>query len=331
MKTAFITGITGQDGAYLAKLLLEKGYKVFGGRRRNASDSNARLRTLGIEDDIEFIPFELVDKYNIDMAVKKIKPDELYNLAAMSYVGDSFSLTDSVYEMDFIGVINLLGAITVHSPSTRFYQASSSEMFGLVNEDIQSETTPFRPRSKYGIAKLASHWATVHSREADNLYSVSGICFNHESPLRGKEFVTKKITNYVTLSKYDKPLELGNLYSKRDWGHAKDYVRAMHMMLEADIPNDYVIATGQVHSVKEFVDEVFLIHNGQKLEWVGSGVDEKGYLNGRLVVEINPKFYRPSEVNLLCGDSSLIRETLGWNPEYDITGLITDMLATTYF
>ena len=318
-KTAIITGITGQDGGYLAKLLLEKGYKVYGCYRRGSTDTFAKLKEHGILDDIEMLEFDLLEFSNIVRLFKKYQPDEFYNLAAQSFVGLSFNEPIYTSQVDCMGVLYLLEAIREFSPKTRFYQASTSEMFGLVQETPQTENTPFYPRSPYGVAKLFAHWMVVNYREAFGLHLNSGILFNHESPMRGKEFVTRKITahfaNLVT-GKTKLPLELGNLNAKRDWGFAGDYVEMMWLMLQQEKPDDFVIATGVQHTVREFCTLAFH-YVGIDLEWKGQGINEKGYdkQTGKMIVCVNEKYYRPTDVVNLWGDPTKAKTILGWNPQ----------------
>ena len=300
-KTALITGVTGQDGAYLSKFLLNKGYKVFGTYRRVSTPNFWRLEYLDILSKIELVPFDLLDQSSILEAIKLAKPNEVYNLAAQSFVGASFEQPVATGEITGLGLTRLLDTIRNYDTKIRFYQASSSELYGNVAEVPQNEETPFRPKSPYAVAKLYAHWITVNYSEAYNLFAVCGILFNHESPLRGVEFVTRKITYTIALIKHglaDK-LVLGNLEAKRDWGYAEDYVEAMWLMLQQDSPQDYVIATGKTYSVKEFVKQAF--------EY--AGLDYKNYL------EVSDKFLRPSEVDLLLGDPSKSVKDLGWNPQ----------------
>lgn len=315
-KIAMVTGITGQDGGYLAKFLLEKGYRVIGLNRRASNDNFSKLKEHNILDKIEIEDFELLEFSNICRVIKKYQPDELYNLAAQSFVGVSWE--EPVYTAQACGmsVIYMLEAIREFSPHTRFYQASTSEMFGKVQAVPQNEKTPFYPRSPYGCAKLMAHSIVVNYRESFGMHASSGILFNHESPMRGKEFVTRKITYHLAqyyLGKTDKPLELGNLNAKRDWGFAGDYVEMMWLMLQQDNPDTYVIATGETHTIREFVEEATKIL-GYKIKWEGKdeneiGIDEK---SGKILVKVNPKFYRPAEVDLLLGDSSKAEKVLGW-------------------
>ena len=328
-KTALITGITGQDGAYLAQLLLSKGYRVVGAFRRNSSTNFWRLDEHGITPQLDFIPFELLEFSNILRAIEKTQPDEIYNLAAQSFVAHSFEQPLYTAEADALGVTRILEAIRTINPKIRFYQASTSEMFGKAMEVPQSEKTPFHPRSPYGVAKLYAHWITVNYRESYDLFGVSGILFNHESPMRGPEFVTRKIT--IALAKIrsgkQETLELGNLDSKRDWGFAGDYVRGMHLMLQQEKPDDYVLATGQTFTVRDFVSRAGSVA-GFDIDWSGAeektvGIDRK---SGKEIVRINPEFYRPAEVDLLIGTPQKAKTNLGWEPKVALPELIEMMV-----
>ena len=327
MKKALITGITGQDGSYLAELLLEKGYEVYGIWRRKSVVDFGNVEH--IKDKIHFIYADMTDVVSLMTAMRISDADEVYNLAAQSFVATSWEQPLATAEIDAVGVTNMLEAIRAVKPTARFYQASTSEMFGLVQEVPQKETTPFYPRSPYGVAKLYGHWITKNYRESFGLYACSGILFNHESERRGKEFVTRKITNAAARIKYGLQdcLELGNMDSKRDWGHSKDYVKAMWLMLQQDTPDDYVIATNETRTVREFVDIAF---KGAciELEWSGTGVDEiaKDKATGKTVVKVNPKFFRPAEVDLLLGDPSKAESKLGWKREIDFAELVTRMV-----
>ncbi len=327
MKKALITGITGQDGSYLAELLLEKGYEVYGIWRRKSVVDFGNVEH--IKDKINFIYADMTDVVSLMTAMRISDADEVYNLAAQSFVATSWEQPLATAEIDAVGVTNMLEAIRAVKPTARFYQASTSEMFGLVQEVPQKETTPFYPRSPYGVAKLYGHWITKNYRESFGLYACSGILFNHESERRGKEFVTRKITNAAARIKYGLQdcLELGNMDSKRDWGHSKDYVKAMWLMLQQDTPDDYVIATNETRTVREFVDIAFR-GAGIELEWSGSGVDEiaKDKATGKTVVKVNPKFFRPAEVDLLLGDPSKAESKLGWKREIDFAELVTRMV-----
>lgn len=328
-KRAMITGITGQDGAYLAKLLLDKGYEVFGAFRRSASLNPWRLEELGVHRDIELVPLELLEFSNILRSIEQVKPDEVYNLGAQSFVGVSFEQPLFTADVDAIGVTRLLEAIRVASPETRFYQASTSEMFGKVQEVPQTENTKFYPRSPYAVAKLYGHWITVNYRESFDLHANSGILFNHESPLRGAEFVTRKITATLARIKTgsDEVLELGNLDAKRDWGYAGDYVEGMWRMLQQDTPDDYVLATGETHSVRHFLERT-LEAVGFNYEFAGEGPDTTvtDRDTGRLLMRVNPKFYRPAEVELLIGDPAKSAKELGWERKVSFEQLVGMMV-----
>jgi GDPmannose 4,6-dehydratase len=314
MPTALITGITGQDGAYLAQHLLGIGYRVVGLVRRSASSDvmGERLRWLGVFDHVELVDGNLTDLSNLIRTMQVYKPDEVYNLAAQSFVGTSWQQPLLTGSVTALGAANVLEAVRLARPEARFYQASSSEMFGLVQEAHQSERTPFYPRSPYGVAKLYAHWMTVNYRESFGLHASSGILFNHESPLRGIEFVTRKITDGVARIKLGiaNDLALGNLDAKRDWGHSRDYVRAMHLMLQQDVPSDYVVATGTTRTIREFCRIAF--------SYVGLDFQEK--------VRIDPRFFRPAEVDLLQGDASKARERLGWFPEVGLEEMVAEMV-----
>ena len=332
-KTALITGVSGQDGAYLSKLLLKKGYRVIGGERRSASGTLWRLNNLKIEKDIEITDFELSEFTNIYRTIDKYKPDEIYNLAAQSFVAASFEMPIMTSDVTGVGVSRILEVIRQVNPDIKFYQASSSEMFGKVAESPQNEETPFYPRSPYGIAKLFGHWMTINYKEAYNIFACSGILFNHESPLRGEQFVTRKIT--IGLSKIklglQDCLELGNLDSKRDWGYAEDYVEAMFLMLQHHKPDNYVISTGKTYSVKDFInaacDELNI-----DIAWEGKGLNEVAIdkKNNKIIIKINPKYYRPTEVDLLLGDSSKAEKILNWKPKTNFKDLVTKMVEYDY-
>ena len=332
-KTALITGVSGQDGAYLSKLLLKKGYRVIGGERRSASGSLWRLKDLNIENDVEITDFELSEFTNIFRTIEKYRPDEIYNLAAQSFVGASFEMPTMTSDITGLGVSRILEAIRQINPDIKFYQASSSEMFGKVSETPQTENTPFYPRSPYGIAKLFGHWMTINYKEAYNIFACSGILFNHESPLRGEQFVTKKITMGLSKIKlgHIEYLELGNLDSKRDWGYAGDYVEAMYLMLQNDKPDNYVISTGETFSVKDFINtscnELRI-----DIEWQGSGIDETAIdkKTGKSIIRINPKFYRPTEVDLLLGNSTKAKKMLKWKPKTNFYELVSKMIEYDY-
>ena len=332
MKTALITGITGQDGSYLAELLLEKNYKVHGLIRRNStSDGTDRINHLLKLPTITLHYGDMTDFACLAQLIKDIQPDEIYNLAAQSHVKVSFSNALYTADANGLGTLRILEAIKLLGleKTTRFYQAATSEMFGEVQSIPQREDTPFYPRSPYGVAKLYAHWITKNYREAYGMFACSGILFNHESPRRGETFVTRKITKTLAEIRNGKriiPLELGNLDAKRDWGHAKDYVEAMWLMLQQEEPEDFVIATGQQHTVREFVDAAF-DYMGYSIEWVGEGLKEvaKDYGTGEVLVKINPEFYRPAEVDSLVGDCTKAKETLGWKHNYSFTQLVEEM------
>ena len=329
MKKAVITGISGQDGAYLALNLLEKGYKVIGAERRNASGSRTRLEALGIDQEVEFEEFELLEFSNMCRLLEKSQADEIYNLAAQSFVGASFDIPITTCDATGLGAARLLEAIRTVSPEAKFYQASSSEMFGQVLEIPQSESTPFYPRSPYAAAKAFAHYSTVNYRESFDLFACSGILFNHESPLRGFEFVTRKITSSLAKIKNEKLqcLELGNLEAQRDWGFAGDYVEAMTLMLAADEPDDFVVSTGETHSVFEFI-ELALEFMDFRVVWEGEGEDIRAIEkhSGKTIIKVNPKFYRPAEVELLIGDPSKARKQLNWRPKTNFNSLV-EMMA----
>jgi GDPmannose 4,6-dehydratase len=328
-KTALITGITGQDGAYLARLLLDKGYRVLGGLRRSSNGLMPRLDALRIASDIEFVDLDVAEITNILRALDKVKPDEIYNLAAQSFVALSFEQPIYTADVCGIGALRLLEAIRQTVPTARFYQASTSEMFGRAQATPQDETTPFYPRSPYGFAKLFAHWATVNYRESYRIGASSGILFNHESPLRGREFVTRKVTSSLAaIRRGDLAiLELGNLDAHRDWGFAGDYVLGMWLMLQQKEPQDFVLASGETHSVRSFV-EVAASHLGFDLEWSGAGPAEQGIdrRTGKTIVRVNPAFYRPAEVDVLVGDAGKARKVLGWRPQVGFAELVTMMV-----
>ena len=332
MKTALITGITGQDGSYLAEFLLEKNYRVHGLIRRNStSDGTARITHLLKLPTITLHYGDMTDFACLAALIKEVQPDEIYNLAAQSHVKVSFSNALYTADANGLGTLRILETIKLlgMEKTTRFYQAATSEMFGEVQSIPQREDTPFYPRSPYGVAKLYAHWITKNYREAYDMFACSGILFNHESPRRGETFVTRKITKTlaeITNCVREEPLELGNLDAKRDWGHAKDYVEAMWLMLQQEEPDDFVIATGQQHTVREFVNAAF-DYMGYKIEWVGEGLKEvaKELETGKVLVKINPEFYRPSEVDSLVGDCSYAKEKLGWEHHYSFTQLVEEM------
>jgi GDPmannose 4,6-dehydratase len=337
-KVALITGVTGQDGAYLAEMLLKKGYIVHGLRRRSSSFNSGRIehlyQDLHGKDVRLFLHYgDLTDTSNLVRLVQQIQPDELYNLAAQSHVWVSFETPEYTANADALGTLRLLEAIRILGleKKTRFYQASTSELYGQVVETPQRETTPFYPRSPYGVAKLYGYWITINYREAYGIHASNGILFNHEGPTRGETFVTRKITRAVAAiaaGRQDK-LYLGNLDAKRDWGHARDYVEGMWMILQQDKPDDYVLATGEMHSVREFVDRAFA-EAGITMSWQGAGVSEKGVdkANGRVLVEVDPRFFRPAEVELLCGDPAKARDRLGWVPKIRFEELVREMVKS---
>ncbi len=328
MKTAFITGITGQDGAYLASLLLSKGYTVIGGYH-NGHRGIEKLQYLGIEKEIELVEIDLFDTAGLKTIISKFKPTEVYNLAAQSFVYKSFEEPLHTGNVTGLGVHNILDAIRMTNIETRFYQASSSEIFGHAKVTPQNESTPFHPRSPYGIAKLYAHWATVNYRESYDIFAVAGILFNHESPLRGKEFVTKKIARSVArISEgLQDHLEIGALDVKRDWGYAPEYVEGMWKMLQNTLPKDYVLSTGENHSVREWIEACFALVD-IAISWEGQYECEVGrnLCNGQLLVKVNPAFYRPTEINALVGDSSLASRELDWNPKVKFNKLVEIMM-----
>ncbi len=355
-KVALITGITGQDGSYLADFLLQRGYTVWGMKRRSSSFNTARIDELFANDRQEgnprFFYFygDLTDSSNIIRYIQEIQPDEIYNLAAMSHVKVSFDTPEYTGNVDGLGTLRILEAVRILglTEKTKVYQASTSELFGLVQETPQSETTPFYPRSPYGVAKLYAYWMTVNYREAYNMFACNGILFNHESPVRGETFVTRKITRAVANISlgFQKVLSLGNLDAKRDWGHAKDFVEAMYLMLQQDEPEDFVIATGRTTSVRDFVKKAFA-EAGISLEFSGKGVAEKGIIAGidhdlffhltekradhlkigQEIIVIDPFYFRPTEVDLLIGDASKAKAKLGWEPRHSLDELIAEMVA----
>ncbi|MQA23157.1 GDP-mannose 4,6-dehydratase [Rugamonas rivuli] len=331
IKKALITGITGQDGAYLAELLLEKGYEVTGTYRRTSSVNFWRIEELGIQShpNLKLVEYDLTDLGSNIRLLQSAQPDEVYNLAAQSFVGVSFEQPVTTAEITGVGPVNLLEAIRIVNPKIRFYQASTSEMFGKVQAVPQKEDTPFYPRSPYGVAKLYAHWMTVNYRESYGIFGCSGILFNHESPLRGREFVTRKITDSVAkihLGQLD-VLELGNLDAKRDWGYAKEYVEGMWRILQADHPDTYVLATNRTETVRDFVSMAFKAVD-VALEWSGSADHEIGTCKktGKVLVRVNPKFYRPAEVELLIGDPAKAEKELGWKPKTTLEQLCQMMV-----
>lgn len=336
-KIALITGITGQDGAYLAEFLLKKGYQVHGLKRRASLLNTARVDHLFKDPHEEAVNFffhygDLTDSTNLIRIIQEVQPQEIYNLAAQSHVKVSFETPEYTANADALGTLRLLEAIRILKlqEKTKFYQASTSELYGLVQETPQSETTPFYPRSPYAAAKLYSYWITVNYREAYNMFACNGILFNHESPIRGETFVTRKITRAVARIKLglQEKLYLGNLNAKRDWGHAKDYVQAMWLMLQQAEPDDYVIATGQTHSVREFLQLAFQ-EIGISLEWRGEGLQEQGLdsQTGKVLVEVDPRYFRPTEVDLLLGNPAKAKRELGWEPQISLQQLVQEMVA----
>ncbi|MCB1473373.1 MAG: GDP-mannose 4,6-dehydratase [Rhodobiaceae bacterium] len=329
MKRALITGISGQDGAYLAQLLLDKGYEVHGAFRRSAGASDLRLRALGIDADVRPVELELLEFSNLHRVIEKIRPDEVYNLAAQSFVGVSFEQPVFTADVDALGVLRLLEAIRMAGSDARFYQASSSEMFGKVRETPQTELTPFHPRSPYGVAKVFGHMITMNYREAYAMHASNGILFNHESPLRGREFVTRRITTglaRIACGEQDR-IALGNLDARRDWGFAGDYVEAIWQILQHPQADDFVIATGTSTSVRDFL-RFAASAAGFDLAFEGSGVEEKGIdrKSGRVIVEIDPALFRPAEVDDLIGDGSKARSVLGWEPKVGVEELARMMV-----
>ena len=346
-KTALITGVTGQDGAYLSEFLLKKNYIVHGIKRRASSFNTERIDHLYQDPHIEnqnfFLHYgDLTDSTNLTRIIQEVQPDEIYNLAAMSHVHVSFEMPEYTANADGIGTLRLLEAIRFLGleKKTKIYQASTSELYGKVHEVPQSETTPFYPRSPYAVAKMYAYWITVNYREAYNIFACNGILFNHESPVRGETFVTRKITratSKIALGLQNK-VYLGNLDAQRDWGHAKDYVRMMWMILQADAPEDWVIATGKTSTVRDFVKMCFK-HIGVELEFKGQGENEKGYIKscsfkdyqleiGKEVVAVDSKYFRPTEVDLLIGDATKAKEKLGWTPKYELQDLVTEMMES---
>ena len=337
-RVALITGVTGQDGAYLAEHLLSLGYVVHGIKRRSSSFNTARVDHLYQDPHVGNVPFlmhygDMTDSTNLIRLVQQIRPTEIYNLAAQSHVQVSFESPEYTANADAIGVLRLLEAIRIlgMEKETRFYQASTSELYGLVQEIPQKETTPFYPRSPYGVAKLYGYWITVNYREAYGMFASNGILFNHESPIRGETFVTRKITRAVARIEVglEAKLYLGNLDAKRDWGHARDYVEGMHKILQADEPGDFVLATGETRSVREFVELAFA-EVGRSIEWRGKGVEEVGVdkASGNTLVQIDPTYFRPTEVDLLIGDASKARAKLGWAPKTPFAQLVKEMVAS---
>ena len=328
-KKALITGITGQDGAYLSKNLIEKGYKVYGTARRGGSNKFQRLNYLNILEKIEIIDFDLLELSNIHKTIKEIMPDEIYNLAGQSFVPSSWNVPLLTVDTNGTSVLRILDAINTINKDIKFYQASTSEMYGKVVETPQNEKTNFYPRSPYGVAKLFGHYMTINYRESYNIFACSGILFNHESPLRGHEFVTKKIAKKLTEIKNGSKisLKIGNVDAKRDWGSAEDYVEAMRMMLSHNKPDDYVVATGELNSVRDFID-LSLSYLGFEYEWIGENKDQKviNKKNNETLVEVDERFFRPAEVDLLLGDSKKIKEILNWKPKFNFEKLVENMI-----
>jgi len=328
-KSALITGITGQDGAYLSNLLLDKGYEVYGAVRRTSSINTGRLSELGVLENINMVSMDLSEITNIQRVIEQIEPNEIYNLAAQSFVQTSFEQPIYTSEIDAIGVSRILEVIRMMGGKSKFYQASTSEMFGKVQTSPQNEETPFYPRSPYGVSKLYGHWMTVNYREAWKMHACSGILFNHESPFRGTEFVTRKISLGVAEIAKGKrqDITLGNLNAERDWGFAGDYVHAMWLMLQQKIPKDYIIATGKTHSVRSFVEKAFEVID-IKIDWVKDKENEIGKCKktGRDLIKINKEFNRPSETDRLLGDASLAKDEIGWEPNIDFDNLVEMMV-----
>jgi len=334
MKTALITGITGQDGAYLAEFLLEKGYMVHGMKRRTSLINTDRIDHLfqdPHDSDGRFVLHhgDMTDSTSLMHIIQRTQPDEIYNLAAQSHVAVSFEQPEYTANSDALGALRILESIRILglASKTKYYQASTSELYGLVQETPQKETTPFYPRSPYAVAKLYAYWITVNYREAYNIYACNGILFNHESPIRGETFVTRKITRALVRIKLgtQECLYLGNLNSKRDWGHAKDYVEMQWMMLQQDTPEDYVIATGVQYSIKQFID-IASIKIGLEIKWSGDGLDEVGMHNNKVIIKVDPKYFRPTEVDSLLGDPSKAKSKLGWFPKITFEELVSEMI-----
>ena len=337
MKKALITGITGQDGSYLAEILIQKGYQVHGMVRRSSSFNTNRIDHLienkALKDKFFFHHGDITDNNSIRNILEKSNPDEIYNLAAQSHVRVSFDIPDYTAQVDALGTLNFLEAIKQNNKKIKFYQASSSELYGKIQEDIQNENTPFYPRSPYGVAKLYAYWIIKNYREAYNIFACNGILFNHESPRRGETFVTRKISKEVAQIKNGKNTKiiLGNLNAKRDWGYAPEYCEGMWQILQHSSPDDFVLATGKSHSVREFVSEAFKII-GINIEWIGKGVNEKGVDKNskKILVEINPKYFRPTEVDSLTGDYSKAKKILGWEPKTKFSKLVEIMVKSDY-
>jgi len=326
-KKVLITGITGQDGAYLAELLLKKGYEVYGLHRRSSMDVFDRIGNL--RKDINLVAGDVTDFGSIIRIINEIRPDEIYNLAAQSFVPDSWTQPISTVKINALGVINILEAIRILNPKTKFYQASTSEMFGKVDEIPQTEKTHFHPRSPYAASKAFGYFITQNYRESFNIFACNGILFNHESPKRGKQFVTRKITHSVVKIKlgYQEFFEIGNMDAKRDWGYAGDYVEAMWLMMQKEKSDNYVIGTGETHSVREFIEESFKIV-GMPIKWEGKGIDEVGKYNGKIVVKVSSKFYRPAEVDYLLANTAKAKKELGWKPKTTFKELVKMMIES---
>lgn len=336
MKKALIFGITGQDGSYLAEQLLQKGYKVFGVVRRSSSINTPRIDHLMNNDNFKTFYGDITDPVSVNGIISSLKPDEIYGLAAQSHVKVSFEIPYYTAQVDAVGTLNVLEAVRSLSPSTKIYQASTSEMFGGMGYNMPdggyTEESPFHPRSPYGVAKLYAYWIMKNYRESYNSFACNGLLFNHESPRRGETFVTRKITKWCAKYHFAKPmfgkfepLVLGNITAHRDWGHAADYTEAMQLMLQQDIPDDYVVATGETHTVKEFVESCFR-WMGKDIKWEGSNENEIGISDNEVVVKIDPKYYRPSEVQYLLGNPAKAKRILGWKPKHDFTSLVEDMM-----
>ena len=324
MKTALITGVTGQDGSYLARSLLQKGYKVYGGERRTTTKKYWRLDEMGITEDIDFVDLDLIDQANIRRAIEKVKPDIVYNLAAQSFVSLSFEQPELTSLIDGLGVLRILESIRQVNKNIKFYQASTSELYGKIFETPQNEKTKFWPRSPYGVAKIFGHHITINYREAYDMFACCGILFNHESRMRGEDFVTRKITKGIALwKKEQKPIILGNIHAERDWGHAEDYVEGMQMIMNYKIADDYVLATGKKHTVKEFL-EMALSYLNISYYWKGDECFDKK--NNILISTIDKKYFRPAEVDLLIGDPTKAKTILGWAPKYNLEKIIIDMV-----
>ena len=335
-KTALITGITGQDGSYLAELLLDKGYVVHGIKRRSSSFNTQRVDHLYTDPHFNGLPFymhygDMTDSTNLIRIIEETQPDEIYNLAAMSHVQVSFDSPEYTADVDGLGAMRMLEAIRIlgMEKKTKFYQASTSELYGKVQETPQKETTPFYPRSPYAVAKLYAYWITINYREAYGIYAANGILFNHESPRRGETFVTRKITRAAVriAEGVQEKLFLGNMNAKRDWGHTKDFVKGMWLMMQQDEPDDFVLATGETTSVRDFCNMAFG-HLGIELEWKGEGLEEKGVnkATGKSIIEVDPQYFRPTEVELLLGDPTKAQEKLGWTFEYTVNDLVKEMV-----